>query len=111
MWQLGLISKMEGIFKQHIEALQKTKHLQPQNKLFSRVKIFQKWWMQRHIHWTKVVWGCFYIWSSSPDQKFQMQSEKLLRSNIGPTKAHMKSHYRLIKYVVDTKNYALVMNP
>jgi hypothetical protein len=29
--------------------------------------------------------------------------------NIGETKAHMKSLYRLIKFVVDTKNYRLVM--
>ena len=33
------------------------------------------------------------------------------KANIGPTKAHMKSLYRLIKFVVDTKNYGLVMEP
>ena len=31
--------------------------------------------------------------------------------NIGQTKAHMKSFYKLIKFVVDTKNYEMVMEP
>jgi hypothetical protein len=36
---------------------------------------------------------------------------ELAKVNNGPTKAHMKSLYWLIKYVVDTRHHGLVMEP
>jgi hypothetical protein len=38
-------------------------------------------------------------------------ARKTAKVNIGPTKTHRKSLYRLVKFVVDIQNYGLVMKP
>jgi hypothetical protein len=42
-------------------------------------------------------------------QEISTAVRETAKVNIGLTKAHMKSLNRLIRYVVDTKNYGLVM--
>jgi hypothetical protein len=53
------------------------------------------------------------VWRDAPVLAIQVSTSIKLVCELvrGPTKAHMKSLYRFIKYVVDTKNCGLVMEP
>jgi hypothetical protein len=49
----------------------------------------------------------FLVKSSGPEISNAVR--EAAKGSVGPTKAHIKSLYRLIRFVVDTKNYGLVI--
>ena len=111
MWQPDLITKMEGIFKEHIQKLKvyKTPATPGQITLRSEdpSEVVDP---ETHTLYRSGVGMLLYLVKFSRPEISNAVREAS-KANVGPTKANMKSLYRLIKFVVDTKNYGLVMEP
>jgi hypothetical protein len=103
MWQPDLLLKMERIFKQPIEAIQKYKtpaapgHIIMKSENPSEVVDAET----HSLYRSDVGMLLFLVKFSRPEMSNVIR--EAAKVNVGPTKAHMKSLYRLIKYVVNTK--------
>ena len=109
MWQPDHITKIEGIFKEHIKKLKIYKTPATPGQITFRSKdpsdVVDP---ETHTLYRSGVGMLLYLVKFSRPEISNAVREAS-KANIGPTKAHMKSLYRLIMFVVDTKNYRLVM--
>jgi hypothetical protein len=111
MWQPDLITKMEGIFQEHIKTLQAYKTPAAPGEIIIKPKDASEVVdAETHSLYRSGVGMLLYLVKFSRPEISNAVREAA-KVNDGPTKAHMKSLYRLIKFVVDTKHYGLVMEP
>jgi hypothetical protein len=111
MWQPNLITKLEGIFHKEISSLQTYKTPAAPGEIIMKTQDdSEKVDAETHSLFRSGVGMLLYLVKFSRPEISNAVSE-VAKVNDGPTKAHMKSLYRLIKFVIDTKHYGLVIEP
>jgi hypothetical protein len=111
MWQLDLITKLEKMFHDKINKLQIYKTLAAPGEIIMKPQDeSEKVDAATHSLFRSGVGMLLYLVKFSRPEISNAVRE-LAKVNDGPTKAHMKSLYRLIKYVVNTRHHGLVMEP
>ena len=111
MWQPDLITKLEKVFHDKINTLQVYKTPAAPGEIIMRPQDeSEKVDAATHSLFRSGVGMLLYLVKFSRPEISNAVRE-LAKVNDGPTKAHMKSLYQLIKYVVDTRHHGLVMEP
>jgi hypothetical protein len=111
MWQPDLITKLEEVFHDKINTLQVYKTPAAPGEIIMKAKDeSEKVDEATHSLFRSGVGMLLYLVKFSRPEISNAVRE-MAKVNDGPTKAHMKSLYRLIKYVVDTRHHGLVMEP
>jgi Reverse transcriptase (RNA-dependent DNA polymerase) len=111
MCQPNLIVKMERIFEKHVSFRQTYKTPAAPGEIISKPtddteKVDGE--MQR-LYRSGVGMLLYLIKFSRPEISNAVR--EIAKVMDGPTQAHMKSLFRLVKYVIDTKHFGLVMMP
>ena len=111
MCQPDLITKLEGIFHKEIASLQSYKTPAAPGEIIMKCHDdAEKVDAETHSLFRSGVGMLLYLVKFSRPEISNAVRE-VAKVNDGPTKAQMRSLYRLIKFVVDTKHYGLVMEP
>ena len=109
--QPDLLAKLEHTFKSEISNLQRYKTpAAPGEIIMKAASDYEKVDAETHKMFQSGVGMLLYLVKFSRP-KISNAVWEIAKATDGPTKAHVKSLMRLIKYVVDTKDHGLVMEP